>query len=148
MSSFVGSSRERLLVAVLTVDIVNVLNTVFKARGLSFTLDWMGKNPVLLVSRPGVEPELFMQACFRTKKYFTLVPRHPDLQSAVVDLVDRLSKLDTKLVLVTQKDRNQKRWAKLQVHVDGSRGFALNILETPRKTKRIESEFNLPGEDQ
>lgn len=146
MTSFIGSNRERLLVAVMAIDVVNVLNTVFRTRGLSFTLDWMGKNPVLLVSRPRVDPELFMQACFRTKKYLTLVPRHPDLQSAVVDLVDRLSKLDAKLVLVTQKDRNQKRWAKLQVHVAGSRGYALNVLEVPRGTKRVETEFNLPGE--
>lgn len=146
MTSFIGSKRERLLVAVMAVDIVNVLNTVFRARGLKFILDWTGKAPALYVERPGVEPELFMMADYRTKKYTTLVPRHPELQSALVDLVDRLSKLDAKLVLVTQKDKNQKRWAKLQVHVAGSRGYALNILEVPRGTKRVETEFNLPKE--
>lgn len=148
MNVFVGSKREQLLVALVTTDIVNALNTVFKARGLSFTLDWTGTNPQLTVERPGVEPELFMQADYRTKKYFTLVPRHPDLQSALVDLQDRLAKLEAKLVLVTQRTKDQKRWAKLQVHVVGSRGYALNILETPRKTKRTENNFNLPGAEE
>ena len=146
MTSFVGSKRERLLVAVMAVDIVNVLNTVFKTRGLEMTLDWTNKAPQLYVARPGVEPELFMMANFQTKRYVTLVPRHPELQSALADLVDRLAKMDAKFVLVTQKDRTQKRWAKLQVHVDGSRGYALNIFEVPRGTKKTESEFNLPKE--
>lgn len=146
MTSFIGSKRERLLVAVMAVDIVNALNTVFRARGLKFKLDWTGKAPALYVERPGVEPELFMMADYRTKKYTTLVPRHPELQSALTDLVDRLAKMDAKFVLVTQKDRNQKRWAKLQVHVDGSKGYALNILEVPRGTKKTETEFNLPEE--
>lgn len=144
MTSFIGSNRERLLVAVTAIDVVNALNTVFHARGLKLTLDWTSKAPRLYVERPGVEPELFMMANFQTKRYVTLVPRHPELQSALMDLIDRLAKMDAKFVLVTQKDRSQKRWAKLQVHVSGSRGYALNVLEVPRGTKKTETEFNLP----
>lgn len=144
MSSFIGSKRERLLVAVVAVDVVNVLNTVFRARGLEFTLDWTGKAPQLFVSRPGNEPELFMEACFRTKKYQTLVPRNEELSSALVDLIERMSKMDSRFVLVTQRSKDQKKWAKLQVHVSGSKGYALNVLETLRGTKRTEKEFNLP----
>lgn len=142
----VGVHREKLLVALVADDAVNVLNTVFKARGLTFHLDYTGHSPKLSVSRPGVDSEIFLSADARTKKSWFHPISNPQLHSALTDLMGRLGKLQASLLLVVQKDRQGKRWAKLQLHVAGSRGIALTILDINRGQKISDNEFCLPGE--
>lgn len=143
--ALLGKQREKLIVALVADDAVNVLNTVFKTRGLTFHLDYTGNTPKLLVSRPGVEPEVFITADARTKKsWFHPIINH-ELHSALVDLLDRLHKIEARLLLVIQKDKQQRKWAKLQLHVAGSRNIALTILDINRGQKISDNEFCLPG---
>lgn len=142
----VGTQREKLIVALVAEDALVALNTVFKTRGLTFTLDYTGPNPWLYISRPGVEPELLMAADPRTKHCSIFVPHHPELRSAYVDLIERLASIEARLILVTQKDKQQRKWAKLQLHVVGSRTTALTILDINRGQKISDTEFCLPGE--
>lgn len=144
-SQLVGIHREKLLVALVADDAVNILNTVFKTRGLTFHLDYTGNTPKLLVSRPGVEPELFISADPRTKRSWFHAVSNPELQSALIDLTERLAKIQAHFLLVVQKDRQGRRWAKLQLHVVGSRGIALTILDINRGQKISDNEFCLPG---
>lgn len=146
-SPLVGVQREKLLVALVADDAVNILNTVFKARGLIFHLDYTDHSPKLLVSRPGVDPEVFISADARSKKSWFHPVKNPDLQSALIDLMERLNKIEARLLLVIQKDKQGKRWAKLQLHVAGSRGIALTILDINRGQKISDHEFCLPGEE-
>lgn len=141
----VGPRREKLLVALVADDAVNILNTVFKARGLTFHLDYTGPMPTLSASRPGVEPETFITADSRTKKSWFHPIANPDLGSALADLLERLAKIEARLLLVIQKDRQGRRWAKLQLHVAGSRGIALTILDINRGRKVSDNAFALPG---
>lgn len=142
---FVGVQRERLLLALVAEDALNILNTVFKTRGLTIHIDYTTNTPKLLVSRPGVEPEVFMTADARTKKTWYMPIVNEQLQLALTDLLERLAKIEAHLLFVIQKDKQQRKWAKLQLHVAGSRGTAITILDINRGHKISDSEFCLPG---
>lgn len=142
----IGPRRDKLLVALVAADALDILNTVFKARGLTFHLDYTGPFPVLSASRPGVEPETFLTADSRTKRSWFHPIKNHDLGSALADLVERLAKIETRMLLVIQKDKRGRRWAKLQLHVAGARRIALTVLDVNRGHKVSDNSFALPGD--
>lgn len=143
-----ASQKERLVLALLANDITTVLNTVCKARGLTFHLDYTEHTPHLLISRPGVDPRLLMSFATRIKRcVFVTSPMHPDLDSAIHDLFTRLAKLDARMILVAERDKQHRWWAKLQVHVSGARTLALTILDVQKGKVIKDNTFQMHGED-
>lgn len=138
------SQKEKLILALLAGDITKALNLVCKVRGLKFHLNYLTKQPQLLVSRPGVEPETLMSFDTRSKRCFHHSPSNPDLYLAVDDLFSRLKNFEAHMILVAEKDKKSRRWAKLQVHVSGARKMAISVLYTPQGTEVVESEFEMP----
>jgi hypothetical protein len=143
-----ASQKERLVLALLANDITTALNTVCKARGLSFHLDYTEHTPYLYISRPGVDKQLLMSFSTRTKRSVLSVrPMHPDLFSAMTDLNDRLTKLEARLILVAERDKQHRWWAKLQVHVSGARNLALTILDVQKGKVVVDNTFQMHGEE-
>lgn len=85
---------------------------------------------------------------FNTRKKICMysAPTHPELVLAVQDINERFSKLEASLILVAEKDRNYRSWAKLQIHVAGAHKMALTILDVVKGKSISDSNFELPGD--
>lgn len=145
MKNFTMNQKERLILTLVAGDVTQALNTVCKVRGIHFHIDYTKHNPRLLISRPGVEPEMLMQFDTRLKRCYFSAPSNPDLILAVKDFNERLDKLEANFLLVAEKDKNGKSWAKLQIHVGGARRMALTILDIPKGKSISDNQFELPG---
>lgn len=142
----VGADRDRLLIALLMHDVTAALNQVMRTRGLKLTLDATHKDHQvrLFVSRPGVEPQGWMVANSRTKVCAMVVPPHPELASAVVDIIERLAKFEARLILLCHKPPGKKITGKLQVQFSGARLYVLTIADVVAGKIVHETTFTTP----
>lgn len=130
-----------LLMHLVKEDIVPAVNIPLKVRRASLTVDYTTHIPSLSIAMPGVEPQQWMWCDTRKNVTFLRAPSDPQLALITQDIMDRLGKHDAFLKLGTTKNKNHKLIAKLQIFVRGSNKIALTLFDTPKGTKKTDTEF-------
>jgi hypothetical protein len=137
--------RDKLIVGLQVHEIVDAINIVLKARGLTLHLDYTTVFPKLQISRNGEKPVTWLEVNPKIQKCFVRLLPGLELQSAVNDLLERLGKAEARLALTTQKRRDGRKECRLQVYVDGASTIALTLLTARKGQHIIDRTFTVPG---
>lgn len=136
MSTRLGLSpinADKMLMAVATDEMLDAINIPLRTRKGRFVLDYVGQPfPVLLQCAPGISAEPICRIHTRGPAPRTemLVPRDSQLQLIVTDMAERLAKVPASLVIAHSKDRQGRKYARLQVIHGESRYVALTLHGT------------------
>lgn len=128
-------TSSKLELALVTPDAIQAWNTVVKARGLFFILDYTTHSPVLFVGTKDREPQPWMYVDTRRKSILKL-PLNGDEGLAVQDLTERLAKLGLTLtVRFDQVKTTKQKFISLRlVSIHG--GAMTTVLDRLKKGQR------------
>lgn len=137
---------DRLLMALVTDDVMDAINIPLRTRRGAFAIDYAGHIPMLYVYAKGFEPQIWMACNTRLRQTNVHRMADPGLELMVVDIVSRLAKLNAKLCFSPCRDKQNRRMVKLQVISGDSRNIAITLATVLRGQQREHiGPFNVQG---
>lgn len=130
------TQADRLFMAVATEDLIEAVNVPLRARHATFGIDYTGNAPELHLHAPECGSERVAIIDTRRRCAIFQRPKQEALAIIVQDITRRLAQHGASLAFIVQKDRQQRRIAKLQIVADDSRHIALWLAKVPRKTRQ------------
>ncbi|ASL01779.1 hypothetical protein [Xanthomonas citri] len=127
---------DRLLMAVSTDDLIQAINIPLRARHGHFAIDFTGARPEMFLHAEGHEPERVAFVDTRRRCAVWWRPRQEQLALMFEDITRRLAAQGAALAFITQRDKQQRVTAKLQIVSHDSRHIALWLAKVPRKTRQ------------
>ncbi|MBB3802039.1 hypothetical protein FHR47_002287 [Xanthomonas arboricola] len=129
-------NADRLLMAVSTDDLIQAVNIPLRARHGQFAIDFTGVRPVMFLHAQGCEPEQVAFVDTRKRCAVWWRPKQEQLALMLEDITRRLAAHGAALAFITQRDKQQRVTAKLQIVSHDSRHIALWLAKVPRKTRQ------------
>lgn len=139
-------NQDKLILTLLVNDITAAINAVMRIRKMRLKLDFTKHHAELHILDSRGNSGRYMMANPRTKQRFVCA-LDEQFESFTEDLELRLQKLNAKMILVCDRDKNKRTLAKVQVHVVGTYAMALTISEVVRGSTITETEFQTPDGD-
>lgn len=137
---------DRLLMALVTDDVMDAINIPLRARRGTFAIDYSDHIPLLYVYAKGIPPQVWMACNTRARQTNVHKMISPDLGLMVNDMVERLARLNAKLCFSPCRDKQNRRMVKLQVISADSRNIAITLATVLRGHKRAHiGPFNVQG---
>lgn len=126
-------NADKVVMALSTGDMLDAVNIPLRARRGRLRLDYATlPYPVLMISCPGIDPEPLCRLHTRGTVPWTetLIPRNEALRRMVADIAERTAKIGAALVLAHAKDRQGRKYVRLQLTHADSRYVALTLHGT------------------
>lgn len=130
------TQADRLYMAVATEDLLEAVSIPLRARHATFRIDYTGNTPELYLHAAGHKEERVAIVDTRRRCAVFMRPKNEVLAIIVQDITRRLAQYGASLAFIVEKDRQQRRIAKLQIVADDSRHIALWLAKVPRKTRQ------------
>lgn len=114
-------------------DLLDAVNIPLRARRGRLLLDYATMPyPVLMIGCPGIAPEPLCRLHTRGSVPWTetLVPRDETLRALSAYIAERTEKIPAALVLAHAKDKQGRKFVRLQLKHDDSRYVALTLHGT------------------
>lgn len=114
-------------------DLLDAVNVPLRARRGRLLLDYATMPyPVLMIGCPGIDPEPLCRLHTRGSVPWTetLVPRDETLRALSAHIAERTAKIPAALVLAHAKDKQGRKFVRLQLKHDDSRYVALTLYGT------------------
>lgn len=142
---FTKDQRERLIIALLLEDALDILNGAIKKYGLSFLLDYgHDHSPRLFVHAGHYTPEQILYLDPRKHCCFISVPKIRLHQEAYLGMVRQLGESGVTMRLVNTQIPNGPRIAKLQLLFKGAGSNAITLMEVRKGNSLTETSFEMP----
>ena len=142
---FTKDQRERLIIALLLEDALDILNGAIKKYGLSFLLDYgHDHSPRLFIHAGHHTPEQVLYLDPRKHCCFISVPKIRLHQAAYFEMVHQLNQLGVSMRLANTQIPNGPRVAKLQLLFKGAGSNAITLMEVKKGKSLTETSFEMP----
>lgn len=127
-----GLTRAKMVMALITPDIIEEWNAAVSAFKLYFILDYTTHTPILFIGSPDIPPEPWLIFNTRTKMHTNVTPRNEHLRAGAKDLKERLEKHKAALFIKHSRNKQKQQFAGLGITADAA-GMVTTVLHTIKK---------------
>ncbi|QYW02248.1 hypothetical protein PP740_gp094 [Stenotrophomonas phage Philippe] len=136
-------TKGKLLMSLITPDLIEEWNTAVRARHLYVILDYTNHIPTLWIGAEGVDPEVWMTLNTRTHIHKYHAVKHETLRLGVMDLVERFAKHEARLFIKHSKNKQKQQFASLGITAQASGAITTVLVTIKKGTKKDYVHFAL-----
>lgn len=138
-----GITKSKMVMALITPDLIEEWNTAVRVRHLYFILDYTGHVPTLFIGAQNVNPEPWLSYNTKTKMHTRHALKDEHLRLGAKDLLERFAKYEAALFIKHTKNRQKQQFASLGITANAA-GMITTVLDTIKKgTKKDYVHFAL-----
>lgn len=130
-------TSSKMVMALITPDLIEEWNTAVRARRLYFILDYTTHTPTLWIGSENVNPEVWMSLDTRSHTHTHHRLKDEHLQLGAKDLMERFAKHEAALFIKHKKNKAKQQFASLGITANAA-GFITTVLDTIKKGTRKE----------
>ena len=140
------TTRQRLLVSVVAIDLLAEINEYIEKNQIKFTLDYTNRDKTArLYIHVGDTKDLWCFSNHRDKTCIVSTGISEVSRNAIWELTNIAEKHDSGFGFYAQKLPNKVPTCKLQIRVKDARTIALTIAEAELGQVKTETHFELPA---
>lgn len=145
MSRMTSEVREKTIISLQMVEIIESINRAMKVRRAMIGIDYSNNiTPKLTIKMPNTEREVWAELNTRTRTCYPKKLVNRDLLALESDLVERVNKFEGGIILVAAKVPNRKLQARLQIRFAGMTQIALTLMHCDRGYAKEQDYFLIP----
>ncbi|UZV39825.1 hypothetical protein [Xanthomonas virus PB119] len=130
-------TKSKMVMALITPDLIEEWNTAVRARRLYFILDYTTHTPTLYIGAQDVNPEPWLSYNTKTQMHIRHALSNEHLKLGAKDVIERFAKHEAAIFIKHSKNRQKQQFASLGITANAA-GFITTVLSTIKKGTRKE----------